>query len=361
MNKGSELHLVELTTKAAIAETTCPLCESKSRLIRKDIAGYQEPATFSIYGCANCDTHYATPLALSQGTYEAIYNNAALLTGYFRYSNYAQRVLNTDAPLDLLAETEDVYWFVSDYLKKRNASKTAKILEIGSGLGYLTYAISRQGYDIRGMDISERAVEDANRIFGERYFCADLFEYSDTTADRYDTVILTEVIEHVPDPIAFVLAMKRLLKPGGAMVLTTPNKSRFRLQCEWGSDGPPVHFWWFSESSMRQIAIKSKTLIEVWDFSQFSELKVLGLHSHPVGHAVFAARLDRNGHPLRPMIINHAKLKIGKFMRRFVSEHAIPKIKNLLERTVGRKKFLRDRGHLLLSRSDVIGVVLKAE
>lgn len=63
-----------------------------------------------------------------------------------------------------------MYFAIKEILA-RNNNKKAKILEVGSGLGYLTYAISQQGYNITGLDISHDAVKKAEKHFGKHFIC----------------------------------------------------------------------------------------------------------------------------------------------------------------------------------------------
>jgi SAM-dependent methyltransferase len=228
--------------------------------------------------CFNCDTQFSHPLAPDSDIYNFIYENADRIRAYSRYSDFSRLVLGKEDPLGFLAAAEDVYWFVADYLAKSGIGRQADILEVGSGLGYLTYAIRKRGYErIRGMDISARAVRRATGLYGNLYFSGDLLNYSRDTSDRYDLIIMTEVIEHVADVFSLLEAAKALLKPDGTLIVTTPNKSRKSPRAYWETDNPPVHLWWFSEASMRQIAIRIGMNVQFWDFSRYHADRVVGI------------------------------------------------------------------------------------
>lgn len=77
-----------------------------------------------------------------------------------------------------------------------------KILEIGSGLGYMTFALRKAGFDAIGIDISHVAVENATARFGPFYQQADMKDWSLQYAQTYDIVLMAELIEHVTEPPA---------------------------------------------------------------------------------------------------------------------------------------------------------------
>jgi SAM-dependent methyltransferase len=235
--------------------------------------------------------------------------------------------------------------------------KTVKIIEVGSGLGYLTYAIAKRGYAIHGMDISEQAVHNAADRFGDLYFCDDLFEFSKKAAATYDIVIMTEVLEHTDDPIAFVNALRFLLRPGGVLLLTTPNKSVGSASAIWQSDSPPVHLWWFSESSARQIAIKTSMNLELWDFSEFNARQVLGIPIPVTHHFPNKPFLRQDGEPAVTISIDTPSFLRRIKSTRFAKRH-LASVFELLHRFRRTKPFMITRMHLMGSRANSIGIVL---
>lgn len=248
----------------------CLICGNPTEQLSRSYAGFQAPAVFQIQSCPNCDVSYSLPRVDATDVYNNIYRVAASIPGYSRYWKYMSEIKDSKAPLDYLSASEEAYWGVATALKKLGVQKQeAKCIEIGSGLGYLTYALGTAGYDIRGLDLSTVAVENAKKIFGDRYVSGDLFEFSKANENQFDIAILTEVIEHVEDPMAFLKAIKTLLKPNGKIVLTTPNKSFFPKKIVWASTPPPIHCYWFSEKTLGWLAEKLNASLDLIDFSGF--------------------------------------------------------------------------------------------
>jgi len=248
----------------------CSLCGEHAQLFNENYPGYQEPDKFNIYHCPNCNTSFSYPNVETKTIYENIYKNGRKVPGYDRYWKYAKIVKKVSKPLHFLIETESTYWAVKESLTLyvKDKQKT-KILELGSGLGYLTYSLVKENYNIKGIDISQKAVNQACENFGNHYICADLFDYAQSNAESYDVVILTEVIEHITNPLAFIEAILKLLKSGGRVIITTPNKSLYPTEIIWATECPPVHCWWFSEESMKYIAKKMNLNLNLIDFSNF--------------------------------------------------------------------------------------------
>ncbi|MEK6625370.1 MAG: class I SAM-dependent methyltransferase [Bdellovibrionota bacterium] len=246
----------------------CPLCGSQIELIYENQIGFQEGLFFNLYHCSTCDTSVSQPLKLYNDVYDLIYANAKKIPAYARYFNYAENVLTVSHPLAFLAKFEPNYWAVKDFLS--SLGRNVKILEIGCGLGYLTYALSREGHDVVGVDISQHAVSEAIRRYGDRYICADLNSFAKDFANQFDIIILTEVIEHIPEVHAMFQSFNQLLKPNGQILVTTPNKTIYPASVLWDTELPPVHCWWFSESYMRYLAFRHGFSLRFVDFTKFN-------------------------------------------------------------------------------------------
>ena len=104
-----------------------------------------------------------------------------------------------------------------------------RILDIGCGGGLLSEPMARLGADVVGADPAPRNIPVA-RIHAEQSGLE--IDYRLTTAEelaeageQFDVVLNMEVVEHVPDPQAYLTACQRLLRPGGLMICSTLNRN----------------------------------------------------------------------------------------------------------------------------------------
>ncbi len=104
-----------------------------------------------------------------------------------------------------------------------------RVVDIGCGGGLLSEPMARLGADVVGADAAERNIPVA-RLHAEQEGLE--IDYRHTTAEdmaaageQFDVVLNMEVVEHVADPLAYLTACQRLLKPGGLMICSTLNRN----------------------------------------------------------------------------------------------------------------------------------------
>lgn len=103
--------------------------------------------------------------------------------------------------------------------------KNLVILDLGCGNGYLVDALLGKGFNSYGTDASEQGIAIAKKRNPNRFFLQDLStgELPDELKKlKFDTIISTEVIEHLYDPEGFIDFCKKILPPGGELILSTP-------------------------------------------------------------------------------------------------------------------------------------------
>lgn len=101
-----------------------------------------------------------------------------------------------------------------------------KILDVGCGTGVLAGILTDYGYDVTGIDISDSAIEKCHEK-GINAYVQDLSEPFSFKEREFDCILMSEVLEHIVDPIQVLRKLRAVLKPGGVMIITTPNSVFF--------------------------------------------------------------------------------------------------------------------------------------
>jgi ubiquinone/menaquinone biosynthesis C-methylase UbiE len=108
-------------------------------------------------------------------------------------------------------------------LSELGKQKSGKVLDVGCGTGDITLEIKKLGHEVGGVDFSEVATTKA-REKGIDARTSDVDKHGlDFASESFDYVWMTDVVEHVFDPINLLSETNRVLKPGGQVYLTVPN------------------------------------------------------------------------------------------------------------------------------------------
>lgn len=151
---------------------------------------------------------------------------------------------------------------------------TGRMLEIGAGAGALVSVARRRGWVVDATEVSASAVQRLTQT-GARVHVGDLDDarYPD---GAFDLVACLEVIEHLPSPARCLRETARIVRPGGLLLLTTPNYhglSRRLLGVRWRVIDPE-HLAYFTPRTLgealrlagyREVRVKARSLdLSTW-------------------------------------------------------------------------------------------------
>jgi 2-polyprenyl-3-methyl-5-hydroxy-6-metoxy-1,4-benzoquinol methylase len=122
------------------------------------------------------------------------------------------------------------------------------VLDIACGSGYGSKLLANTAKQVYGVDISETAVAYAQTHFGASHVSYQVGSGTDLPLGdgSVDVVVTFETIEHIADYRRFMSEAKRVLKPGGLMILSTPNDLEF-------AEGNHFHIHEFTRDELKSL------------------------------------------------------------------------------------------------------------
>lgn len=242
----------------------CFLCDVPGRPLYQDLpsALFETPGRWSFSECPRpeCGLIWINPTPIAADlhrAYETYFTHNAEQDGTpkttLRNMLYgAYRAANTPA------------WWLTGILREKarwaqmflDAYQPGKVLDVGCGDGRFLHRMQAAGWTVDGIDFDAKAVANAKRLYGLTLRHGDL-RAAGLPASQFEAVTMSHVIEHVLDPVGLLAEIKRLLKPGGHLVITTPNTDSIGYRkfgpCWFGLDAPR-HLNLFSARSLSDVA-----------------------------------------------------------------------------------------------------------
>jgi len=202
--------------------------------------------------------------SVSQETFSLLYNkeydllktyptpSLDVLGKYYESEDY---ISHTDSKRTLF---EKLYHFVKvraikskvALITKEN-SKRGNLLDIGAGTGDFLIEATNQGWTTIGYEPNASAkslAENKGVVFTD-----DIFVLPNAS---FDVITMWHVLEHVPNLEEYIANLKRLIKPGGTIVIAVPNYKSFDANYYgrfWAAYDVPRHLWHFSKTSIKRL------------------------------------------------------------------------------------------------------------
>ncbi len=99
---------------------------------------------------------------------------------------------------------------------------SGSLLDVGAGIGTFLDIAQKNGFDVHGTEVSEKAIGITKKLYGIDLLHGSL-EKQKFNECSFDVVTLWHVLEHLPYPKLTLSECKRILKPGGHLIIAVPN------------------------------------------------------------------------------------------------------------------------------------------
>lgn len=137
---------------------------------------------------------------------------------------------------------------IEDFQKTKGS-----LLDIGAGTGDFLVTAKNSGWDVKGIEPSEKARNIAKNKGIELISGIESVENA-----SFDVVTMWHVLEHVPDIEKHIKELKRILKPGGTIIIAVPNYNSFDAKHYghfWAAFDVPRHLWHFSKTAIKKLFV----------------------------------------------------------------------------------------------------------
>jgi 2-polyprenyl-3-methyl-5-hydroxy-6-metoxy-1,4-benzoquinol methylase len=229
----------------------CPICQNDQP---RNVVEVFEGGTF--YECSHCRLHYAETADHDlRQYYREIWSDGNL--GHERYEEKIKAASDPNQLERLVREIPRYSWALSQL---QQLTPGSKVLDVGCGEGGLLWAARQLNHEPHGCDLSPGAVDLARKLVGHHQVHLGTIHELPYEARMFDCLLALEVLEHLPSLCPFLERLAWLLKPGGLLLLTTPNRNRVFAVLKRGlgrphsnTDYPPHHFTRWSNPVLKNL------------------------------------------------------------------------------------------------------------
>lgn len=178
---------------------------------------------------------------------------------------------------------------------QRHAKSKGRMLDLGCGDATVIWLAREDGWDVKGVELFPEHTQVVRDTLGLDVVTSDITTYEDA-AESWDCVILTHVLEHLPDPVGALRKIQKLLKRNGVGVLEFPNIDAFDMRLRrlletlrihrrhYAPDYVEAHVQEFCRTSFAYAAQRAGLQLEVWETYSINPLKYALFRMLPIGN-----------------------------------------------------------------------------
>lgn len=253
----------------------CTLCAAPGRSLHADLEDrlFGTAGSWGLRQCPRCELVWLDPRPDPERVVQAYADYYTHVEG--AEESWLQRAIKRGIPSAVFGygdavsdRTERLFGRVLSLLgplrelARRNlmalpAERRGSVLDVGCGSGLFLRHMRSLGWQVSGVDFDPKAAEVARKALPGCEIRSGGVEALDFEPETFDAVTLSHVIEHLTDPLETLRACHRVLRPGGWLVVATPNSAslgRRRFGRHWLHWDPPRHIQVFNPGTLSRLA-----------------------------------------------------------------------------------------------------------
>ena len=267
MNENEGVHVME--------SRNCLLCESEGSLLYTGLRDrlFGAPGIWTLMKCPRCQLVWLNPqpipddvgkLYANYFTHQTFDAKKSSLAGIRKSvkesilrSSYGYQIDGSNKVMgSVLSIIGPLREIVGSSVRWLEAGENKRLLDVGCGNGRFLDQMRQLGWKVAGIEPDGEAVSVAREKFDLDVLLGSLVEarFAD---GHFDAITMNHVIEHVSDPIELLKECRRVLKPGGKLVVVTPNINSMGYHVfgeYWRGLEVPRHLTLFSPQALRSCA-----------------------------------------------------------------------------------------------------------
>ncbi|SHK41418.1 class I SAM-dependent methyltransferase [Thermocrinis minervae] len=281
----------------------CPVCQTSVEAPSERYVSPYNQQEYKRYSCPNCDLHWWEPLKIIPEFYESEY-----LTPYREFHEGSRNKIP--------AYSAPFFKLFPKHIKGR-------LLDVGCGDGIFLKEAQRQGFEVWGIDFDRKSVETARKKVGVDTIYAmsleEFYQFAKEKNIKFDVITFFEVLEHQDKPMEFLRMVRGLLKNGGYIAGSVPNRNSIIMKLYsklYPGDFPPHHFLRFSqkalEETLKRVGFDSEVHPSVRNFS------LLIPHTEAITLKLFGIDIEKAHKPILRTISKTSKPGLGSLLYRML-------------------------------------------
>lgn len=218
----------------------CPLCESPHwrGVFRRERYG----AVWTLAHCRDCGLYFTDPLPTEEQ-----------MTQFYSGDYHAELRHPGAAEAEFGDKFRRYIAWIASYVP------SGRCLDAGCATGLFPHMLREKGYEAEGVELNPASAAWGAAHYGVPVRCGKLEDLGDTTG-VYDLISMTDVVEHTVNPLEQLRLARRLLRPGGYLLVTFPDitsiesryyqaLSRLLRRDLWLTCSMPYHTWEFTPAT----------------------------------------------------------------------------------------------------------------